>query len=206
MGNRIKFKNTFGSQDARLDLQRGDLFKFKIQLPAALNMKWENEVEFAVENFPFPARTKETIPIKYLQQTNHQIGADAATASVAVLVRYAFSTQTAKALESWFWLISNPLTGGVGLTSQVKAKGYFIWMVPNMARQIADLTQTSNSTTEAQDVMKPGLIYALEGVWPSGLKPSDADMKTGNTTVHMEFTLMIDRYYPESLDKMLVTV
>jgi hypothetical protein len=92
------------------------------------------------------------------------------------------------------------------LTSQVKAKGHFIWLVPNMARQIADLNQTASATTQAQDVLKPGLIYALEGVWPKAFKPSNADMTTGNATVNMEFTLQIDRYYPESLDKMLVTV
>jgi len=206
MGTRIQFKNTFGSQDARLDLQRADLFKFKIQLPAALNLKWENEVEFAVEKFPFPARGRDSIQTKYLQQTNHQIGGDQATSEIQVDVRYAFSAQTAKALESWFWLVANPLTGGVGLTSQVKAKGQFIWLVPNMARQIADLNQSSNATTQALDVLKPGLIYALEGVWPKALKPSNADMTTGNATVNMEFTIQIDRYYPESLEKMLVTV
>ena len=33
---RMLFKNTFGSQNSRLDLQRQDLFKFTINLPQAI--------------------------------------------------------------------------------------------------------------------------------------------------------------------------
>jgi hypothetical protein len=43
----------------------------------------------------------------------------------------------------------------------------------------------------------------LEGCMVSGLKPTDADMKTGNTLVNLAFSLTIDRYYPKDLRKMI---
>ena len=33
---RLKYKNTFGSQNSKLDLQRLDLFKVTLQLPDAI--------------------------------------------------------------------------------------------------------------------------------------------------------------------------
>jgi hypothetical protein len=200
---RIVYANTFGSQGSKLDLQRNDLWKVYISLPAAVNINWEHEVQFAVEKFPFPAREREHIPIKYLQQTNKQIGGDTDLAPVELTIRYAFAARTAEALEKWFWLVANPRTGGVGLTSEVKSKGYFVYLVPNMARQAADLQAGAQSS---QDTLKAGLKWVLEGVWPKSFKMTDADMSTGNAVSMCLVTFAIDRYYPDNINRMIVDI
>jgi hypothetical protein len=202
--SRLKFKNTFGSQigGSQLDLQRTDLFKVTLELPAALGLPWDEHVEFAVENFPWPDRAIETIQIKYLQQTNHLIGPDTATGPVDMKVRYAFAQRTAETLEKWFYLIRNPLTGGVGLTSQVKCKGYMRWLVPNMAKQVADIRGTARP---GEDTMIDGATYVLEGVLIKSLKFVDADQTQG-AYVTMALGLSIDRVYPESVDRLQVNL
>lgn len=200
---RIIYQNTFGSQGSKLDLQRNDLWKVSISLPQAIGMKWEDEVQFAVEKFPFPQREKEVIPIKYLQQTNKQIGGDTDLATSELTIRYPFGAKTIEALEKWFWLVANPVTGGVGLTSEVKSKGYFRYLVPNMARQVADLQK---GATPGQDTLKDGLKWVLEGVWPKAFKMTDADMTTGNQVSMCMVTFAIDRYYPEDINSMRVAI
>jgi hypothetical protein len=197
---RMLFKNTFGSQNSRLDLQRQDLFKFTVNLPTALQTNWTENVEFAVEKFPFPERSIEVIGVKYMQQTNYQIGGDTPTPAVEVPVRYAFGQLTASALERWMWLVRNPLTGGVGLTSMVKTDGYFTWIVPNQVAQQADITGTPSSS---QNTMIPGLTLYLEGCLPKGLKFSDADMTTSGK-VDLQLSFQIDRWYPVNIDSMIV--
>jgi len=199
---RMLFRNTFGSQDSRLDLQRQDLFKFTINLPAVLRLDWVEHVEFAVEKFPFPERSIEVIGVKYMQQTNFQIGGDTPTPAIEVPIRYAFGQNTAAALEKWMWLVRNPLTGGVGLTSMVKTEGYFQWIVPNQIAQNADIRGQPESS---QNTMKAGLIYRLEGCLPKGFKFSDADMTTSGK-VDCQLTLQIDRYYPVNIDSMIVPI
>ena len=184
-------------------MQRNDLWKVSITLPDAVGIKWEEEVQFAVEKFPFPPRDHDAIAVKYLQQTNMQIGGDTASGASEMVVRYPFATRTAEALEKWFWLVSNPLTGGVGLTSQVKAKGYFRYLVPNMPRQMADLQKNA---APSNDSLKDGLKYIIEGAWPKAFKMLDADMTAGNANVTCSLTLQIDRYYPEDLNSMRVSV
>jgi hypothetical protein len=201
----MNFKNTFGSQigagGTGLDLQRVDLFKLTLVLPSALNLDWTENVEFAVEKFPIPERSREMIGLKYMQQTNYLIGGDTPTPAVEVPVRYAFAQRTAEALEKWFWLVANPKTGGVGLTSEVKSKGYLRWLVPNMAKQIADLR---GQATPGESTLKNGLIYELEGCIIKGLKFADADM-TQSGVVNLLFNLQFDRMYPADLDSMQVT-
>lgn len=196
------YRNTFGSQDSRLDLQRQDLFKFTINLPAALRLDWVENVEFAVEKFPFPERAINMIGVKYMQQTNWQIGDDIPTPPVEVPIRYAFGQQTAMALEKWMWLVRNPLTGGVGLTSMVKTDGYFRWIVPNQVAQNGDITGTP---TTSQTTMKEGLVFRLEGCVIKGFKMSDADM-TAAGKVDCQVSISIDRYYPASIDNMVVPI
>ena len=200
---RIVYANTFGSQGSKLDLQRNDLWKVYISLPPAVNINWEHEVQFAVEKFPFAARERESIPIKYLQQTNKQVGGDTDLSPVELTIRYAFAARTAEALEKWHWLISNPRTGGVGLTSEVKSKGYFVYLVPNMARQAADLQAGAQSS---QDTLKAGLKWVLEGVWIKSYKMTDADMTTGNAVANCLVTFAIDRYYPDNINRMIVDI
>ncbi len=197
---RLRYKNAFGSQGSRLDPQRTDLFKVTLELPTALGLPWDEHVEFAIENFPFPEKAVDTIAIKYMQQTNHLIGADTATGAVDIKVRYAFAQRTAEALEKWQWLIRNPITGGVGLTSEVKTKGFLRWLVPNMRKQIADIRSEARP---GEDTMIDGLVYVLEGCFIKGLKFVDADMLTA-AYVTMTFSLSIDRWFPESIDRMQV--
>ncbi len=197
---RLKYKNTFGSQNSKLDIQRTDLFKVTLELPTALGLPWDEHVEFAIEKYPFPDRMVDTIPIKYMQQTNHLIGADAATGPSEIPVRYAFAQRTSECLEKWFRLITNQLTGGVGLTSEVKCKGFLRWLVPNMRKQIADIR---GQARPGEDTMMDGAVYVLEGCFIKGLKYVDADMTTA-ANVNMTFSLQVDRWYPENIDKLQV--
>jgi hypothetical protein len=199
----MKTRNTWGSsigsdaQGVGIDQQRSDLFRVSLTLPSRLGGagQWDENVQFAVEAFPFPEYKVQTFDTKYLNQTNHQIGADNANSPIVVPVRYAFSQQTAALLYKWMYLISNPLSGGVGLTSAVKCNGLFSWLVPNMTRQFSDANSLTGS--DGSDVLAIGLRYKLEGCFISGLKPTDADMKTGNSGVNLSFDLHIDRYYPD---------
>jgi len=197
---RLKYKNSFGSQNSKLDVQRVDLFKITLELPTAIGLPWDEHVEFAIENFPFPERKKDVTQIKYMQQTNSLIGGDTATQATGIKVRYAFAQRTAEALEKWFYLIANPLTGGVGLTSEVKCKGYLRWLVPNMAKQIADIR---GQPRPGEDTMMDGAVYVLEGCWIQGLKFQDGDM-TQSGYVTMAFDLQIDRWYPEDIDRLQI--
>lgn len=200
---RMLFKNTFGSQAGAggIDLQRADLFKITLVLPPAIGLDWTENVEFAIEKFPIPDRTRDMIPVKYMQQTNYIIGADTAAPPVEVMVRYAFQQRTAEALEKWFQLVSNQRTGGVGLTTQVKAKGFLRWLVPNMQKQISDLRGVPRP---GENTLRDGLTYDLEGCLIRGLKYTDPD-HTQNAYVNMAFGLQIDRVVPENLDRMQVT-
>lgn len=191
----IKNKNIWGSAGSNLDQQRGDLFRIAINLPPALggSSRWDSAIQFAVKSFPFPTREREMIPIKYLNQTNYQLGADTGSGTIEIPIRYAFNQDTAKILEQWHWMHSHPGTGGVALTSRIKANGYFYWLIPNL-----DPTKVPESVTEAAsaNLMIDGGAYALEGVMVKGLKPSDADMESSNNLVFLNLTLQIDRYYP----------
>jgi hypothetical protein len=199
---RLQNKNEWGAAGSNLDPQRADLFKVKMELPDALVLNgfgtWYNDVEFAIETWPFPERDNETIPMKYMNQVNHILGANAPTAKVVIQVRYAFNQPTAQLLERWNYLTSNPRTGGGGMTSQVKGRGEFMWLYPNM-----EVQKNVESTSPSDDTLVPGLIYVLEGCMVSGLKPTDGDMKTGNVLVNLAFSLTIDRYYPKDLRKMI---
>ncbi len=200
----MNFNNTFGAQNSNLDLQRVDLWKVTLELPSVLggSSAWNENVEFALEKFPFPERSREMIQIKYMQQTNYLIGGDTPTPAIEIPVRYAFAQRTAEILEKWFWLVSNPLTGGVGLTTQVKGKGIMRWQVPNMAQLIADMNSGAQSS---QNTMNEGLTYALEGCIIKGLRFADADM-TQSGAVNLLFNLQIDRYYPTDVTDMQVVV
>jgi len=200
----MNFKNTFGAAvDANgIDLQRNDLWKVTISLPRALNIDWTENVEFALEKFPFPTRERDMIAVKYMQHTNFMIGGDTATNAIEIPVRYALQQRTAEALEKWDYLCANPQTGGVGLSSSCKAKGYMRWIVPNMQQQIQDIRRTA---IPSQNTMDEGLTYVLEGAIIKGLKFSDADM-TQSEAVNLMFSLQIDRYYPVNVEDMVVTV
>jgi hypothetical protein len=204
MATRMNFKNTFGSSvnAGGVDLQRTDLWKVTLILPAAVGIKWTDEVEFALEKFPFPERAREMIEVKYMQQTNFLIGKDMPTPAIEVPIRYAFQALTAEALEKWYYLVSNPQTGGVGLTSSLKAKGLMRWMVPDMNRQTQDLTRGAVAT---EQTLGEGLSYVLEGCIIKGLRFTDADM-TQSGYVNLLFGLQIDRYYPADINAMNVTV
>ena len=199
----MNFKNTFGaSTDAEgIDLQRVDLWKVTLTFPPGVGIKWTDEVEFALEKFPFPERSREMIEVKYMQQTNYLIGKDMPTPAIEIPVRYAFQALTAEALEKWYYLVSNPQTGGVGLTSSLKAKGTMRWMVPDMNRQRQDLVKNPPITNS----LSTGLQYVLEGCIIKGLRFTDADM-TQSGYVNLLFGLQIDRYYPVDVSNMKVSV
>lgn len=197
----IPTKNMWGAARSNVDQQRSDLFVVSLNFPPALGVGsanvWDAECAFAVEQFPFPDRDREMIGVKYLNQTNFQIGADTAPGPIAIMVRHAFNRRTAELLEQWHWLTSNPQTGGVALTSAVKADGHFYWLVPDMARQfnVRDVSATP--------ALARGSAYYLEGCLVKNLKPSDANMaQTGLVT--LTFSLQIDRYYP--LDPTQLTI
>lgn len=200
--SKMNFNNTFGAIASAngFDLQRNDLWKVTIPLPQVLQVSWQDNVEFLLEKFPFPTRERDMIEVKYMQQTNYIIGRDAPTPPIEIPVRYAFGVRVAEALEKWYWLVSNPRTGGVGLTTQVKSRGAMRWMVPNMQRQVEDIR---GNVQPADNTLDDGLVYVLEGCIIKGLRFSDADMTTSNY-VNLLFTLQIDRYYPDDVNSMVV--
>lgn len=198
---RKTFKNIWGSAGGQTDQQRSDLFLIDMKFPSGLNMGrgqassaalWEQEVQFAIKDFPFPERSREMLPVKWLNQTNHQIGADTPTAPVDIAVRYAFNRRTAELLERWSWATSNPNTGGVAQTSAIKTSGWFYWLVPNMPEML-----NVEDNGASADVMLKGPAYFLEGVLVRGFKPTGATLETG--LVDLTFSLSIDRYYPKPL-------
>lgn len=192
----LKFRNTWGSQGSNLDQQRGDLFRVVINLPnlgtaGTGNGLWNSAVEFAVSKFPFPTRARQLVPLKYLNQTNMQLGADAEPGTVEMTVRYAFTQQTAAVLERWHWLTSHP-NGSVARTSAIKTDGKMYWLAPNQA-----LSNNANAYDDSSDTaFVPSAAYVLEGILIVGYKPTDADMESGNNLVNLMITLSIDRYYP----------
>jgi hypothetical protein len=200
--SKMNFNNTFGAVASAngFDLQRSDLWKVSIILPQVLGVDWRNNVEFLLEKFPFPTRERDMIEVKYMQQTNFLIGRDAPTPAIEIPVRYAFTVQVAEALEKWYWLVSNPRTGGVGLTTQCKAKGNMRWIVPNMQRQVQDIR---GNVQPGENTMDEGLTYVLEGCIIKGLRFSDADM-TQSGYVNLLFSLQIDRYYPTDVNNMVI--
>jgi hypothetical protein len=189
------YKNTWGSPESGVDQQRADMFRVSITLPRQLGAAsganvWDKDCSWAVEKFPFPERDVETIPIKYLQQTNHQIGGDVASEPVIMNVRYAFNQRTAVILERWRNLIANPNTGGVALSSLVKTNGFFFWLVPNEA-------VLGDPNAAERDSYKLIRAFELHGCWLRGLKPlTEADHTSGTNVVVLEFKMQIDRYYP----------
>jgi hypothetical protein len=219
----MTYKNTWGAPSAdSIDQQRSDLWEVHINLPQAVvaaignvanNVNtggqpnssqtgslggastWDTYVRWAVEKFPFPTREREVIPIKYLQQTNFQVGGDANSGPIEMTVRYAFNQRTAELLERWFWLTSNPITGGVALSSQIKSDGYFYWLVPD----ITAMTQAP-STNQIQgndsNIFDQIPAFYLEGCMITDFKPSDQDQTVGNAVTSFALKMQIDRYYP----------
>lgn len=186
-------KNPWGTANGGLDQQRADLFYISMSLPSVLGgvSAWSDNIQVAVTKFPFPARDREMIATKYLNQTNFQMGAETAMGSIEIPVRYAIGHQAAVLLEQWHWMHSHP-SGGVGLTTAVKTNGYFYWLIPN-------LTGAPGDASAAQaNVLELGGAYVLEGVMIKGLKPTDANMESNNELVSVNLTLQIDRYYPAS--------
>lgn len=200
---RMNFKNTFGAAASAsgIDVQRPDLWKVTLTLPQVLNVDWKENVEFALEKFPFPERGREMTPIKYMSQTNYIPGGDTPTPAIEVPIRYAFAQRTAEALEKWNYLSANPQTGGVGLPSFTKTTGFMRWMVPNMTQMVADI---SRAAVPNENTMAEGLTYQLEGCQIKGLKFSDADMTATTGYVTLMFSLQIDRYYPFDVNSMVV--
>lgn len=201
---RTNYKNVWGTATQRgqrgIDQQRNDLFMVRINLPLAIGGSgaWQEHVEFAVDKFPFSDRSREMIPVKYMNQTNHLIGADSPSSAVEIAVRYAFSEPTAKLLEKWHFLTSNPVTGAVALTSAVKADGTFEWLKPDMAALESYVRGTGGGTGTP---MVTAQKYYLEGCLIKGLKfAADADMTQGNAVVSLSFSLQVDRWYMEDLN------
>jgi hypothetical protein len=186
------FKNTFGSSASSngIDIQRNDLFHVQINLPPAIGgtNEWDNNVAFAIEKVSFPKREIATIPVKFLQQTNHQIGGDEDLGAISLSVRYAFSQPTFTRLEQWRWLTANPITGGVANTSAVKCDGQFWWWVP---------VNPTLSTSTSSAPFTVGGAYFLEGIICKGFTPAEnADMTSRDGLVMADLNLHIDRYYP----------
>lgn len=208
----MTYKNLWGAaapSGQGLDQQRADLFQVTIILPPAVSglapggaggsstggtSVWDSQIQFALQKWPFPERKRETIGVKFLNQTNHLLGADTATGAIDIPVRYAAPGNVNKILEAWYNLTSNPFTGAVNLTSAVKKTGYFQWLVPDPVAQQAALTTGASAAVP----FKVNETYKLEGVLITGLKPGNGgDMSaTGEgALVMLDFSLQIDRYY-----------
>lgn len=200
----IPTKNMWGTPGG-IEAARTDLFAVFIDLPAQVtqgfggNSAWQQEVQFAIEKFPFPERGRESIPIKYMQQTNYFPGADSTVGVIDFTVRWNFNRNTVKLLETWYQSFSNPHTGAVGRATDLKCNGRFFWLIPAEGATLGPGGSPDNPTT-APYIAKE--TYWLEGCWPTNFKPSDADMTTGNTIVTCNLSMQIDRYYPKQIDNL----
>ena len=198
------YKNTWGSPQSGIDQQRADLFYVVMAYPSAVigesSTVWDQYITWTIEKFPFPEREVDVSPIKHGQQTNYQIGADKGLSAIELTFRYAFNQRTAELLEKWFWLVSNPITGGVGIASHVKTNGTFYWLVPDMNVQ----GQVTSNTNQSGTFVAGGAYY-LEGAMLTALKVSDADQTEGNKFVTLEGKFQIDRYYPTNPANLTVT-
>lgn len=192
------FKNIWGAANSNVDQQRSDIFLINLAFPSVMTAGngatgsaglWQDTCQFAVQDFPFPERTRDTLHIKYLNQTNNVPGADTPLGPINMTVRWAFQQQTAEMLERWFQLVANSQTGGIAIPSQIKSSGYFYWLVPNMA------VQANTDNADGTNVYINGGAYYLEGLYCQGLTPSRADMTQSGLTT-LAFQLMADRYYP----------
>lgn len=192
----MQYKNEWGTYGSNLDPQRTDLFRVQMAIPAEVGGagSWNEHVAFAVDRFPFPDRAQQTFDMKYLNQVNHILGSDQSTGAIEVPVRYAFSQPTAQLLYRWHALTSNPRTGAVVRTTQIKTYGFFYWLIPRkLTPDIVDQMEVDPNALEV------GMVYRLEGCMPINVKPSDANMNEGNNYVTLTFRLSVDRFYPESL-------
>lgn len=200
-------RNLWGVAQTGVDPQRADLFRVVLNVPSAIQGMagingWNEHVEFAIEKFPFPERGREMIPMKYLNQTNFILGPDSPTGAIDMTVRYAFNARTLELLEKWNFLTSNPITGGVGLTTRLKTDGALWFLVPDHAQQEADHNTPLGAGGGAG--LKVGAVYYLEGCLVKGLKLSELDQSSTNGLVTATFSLQIDRYYPADVNKMQV--
>jgi hypothetical protein len=188
-----------------IEAARTDLFAVLITLPPALggDAAWQQDVQFAIEKFPFPDRARESIPIKYMQQTNYFPGADSTVNPIDFTVRWNFNRNTVKILETWYQAFSNPHTGAVGRATELKCNGRFFWLIPASGATL-DAAGTPDNPTSNPYIAKE--TYWLEGCWPTNFKPSDADMTTGNTIVTCNLSMQIDRYYPKTIDNLTFEV
>jgi hypothetical protein len=188
----IIYKNIWGAAGSGVDQQRADLFRVSINVPAIIGGNagiWDSQVAWAVEKFPFPPREREAQAIKYLNQTNFQIGADTESSPIEMAVRYAFAQPTAALLEQWHQATSNSQTGGVALTSAIKTNGTFYWLVP---------TATALTDTNGENNLALLAAYYLEGVWIKGYSPETGADHTSKDLVNLKLVLQIDRYYPQN--------
>lgn len=186
-----KFNNIWGAKSG-VNQQRADLFKVALTIPSAVidngASAWNSECAFAVSRFPFPPRAREMIGIKFLNQTNFSLGADTPMSPIDIQVRYAFDAKTAEYLEKWSWATSNPRSGYVANTTEIKTNGKFYWLIP-------DKNNSRNSTS----CYKLGACYIIEGCLVKGYHPvTDANMEESNGLVNLAFQLQIDRYYPDN--------
>jgi hypothetical protein len=190
----LQYTNNWGAQNSQLDPLRPDLFRVQLQIPQQVlgggSGLWDSEVSFAIKSFPFPAREREMIPIKWLQQTNYVIGADVGLQPVELNVRWAFNRRTVEILERWYQLTANAQNGGVAITSLIKTNGFLYFLIPSM-NAVADPTDTAN------DAFVDGPRWYLEGVLIKGLKVAEnLDMGVGNEIVTVNFSIQMDRMYP----------
>lgn len=204
---KMQNRNLWGVAQTGVDPQRADLFRVILNVPEAIaGMSgvggWNEHVEFAIEKFPFPERNREMIPVKYLNQTNFVLGPDSPVGQIDLTIRYAFNARTLELLEKWNFLTSNPITGGVGLTTRLKADGELWFLVPDHAAQEADVSTAVGQSGNAGLI--PGARYYLEGCLIKGLRLSELDQSSTNGLVTATFSLQIDRYYPVDVNAMQV--
>lgn len=192
-------KNLWGAANSGVDPQRADLFRVTLALPAILGgeAQWQDSIEFAVTKFAFPDRMRNMIEVKWLNQTNYCLGADAPVGEINIPIRYAFNQPTAQLLEKWHWMTSNPRNGGGAVTSAIKSYGYVSFLVPDVD------VAAGLSISESVDALKEVNTQVLEGVLVKNLKYSELDTTQGNNLVTLDFTIQIDRYYPANINNMV---
>jgi len=135
----------------------------------------DDDLVLALSSFPIPKVTNGVIEVGYLNEKRKFAGLPTFD-DMSVVYKDYVDKNTANILQKWRYQVYDPRTGKIGLKSVYARSGYVQLFAPD-------------GSAERQ--------YDIEGIWPSGFDPGDADLQ-GEDTMNITVTLTIDKAYPSA--------
>jgi hypothetical protein len=133
----------------------------------------ENALELALVSWPLPKETTNVTELDFLNEKRKFAGKTTYDDMPIVFIDYC-EQEVAKLLQSWRWLVKNPVTGQAGLAHNYKKTGSMHLYAP-------DGTQER--------------VYNLVGAWPSAFDAGDMDM-AADDFVRITMTITVDKCIP----------